>query len=362
MIDGVLYFYTPGGRLIALDPETGKSIWEYDSQPGVTSRRTHQHRGISYWPAGGRIFTGTMDGKLIGLDIKTGKPAAGFGDNGVLDLRAGIADRWPKAAYAVTSPAAIFENLVIVGAEVPEGFAIGPSGLVRAFDARSGKLVWAFHTIPQPGEFGHETWLNSGWKDRTGVNVWSMMSVDAKRGMVFLPIGSASYDFYGGDRPGNNLFANSVVALDARTGKRVWHYQLIHHDLWDYDLPAMPMLVTIDGKDAVVQVTKSAFVFVFDRATGKPVFPIEERPVPQSEVPGEKTSPTQPFPLKPPPLARTMVTAKDLSTVTPEAAKLCKDLFDQSVHKGIFTPWSDKQMTLAMPGTLGGATWSRRQL
>ena len=358
VIDGVLYFSTPGGRVIALNPETGKPIWDYDTQPGTKKRRTHQHRGIAYWPGAKRLFSGTMDGKLIALDATTGKPATNFADNGILDLRAGIADRWPKAAYSLNSPPAIFENLVIVGAEVPEGFGIGPAGSVRAFDASTGKLVWTFHTIPQPGEFGHDTWEGDGWKDRTGANVWSMMSVDAKRGLVFLPIGSASYDFYGGDRPGNNLFANSVVALDARTGKRVWHQQLIHHDLWDYDLPAMPMLLRIGGKDAVVQVTKSAFVFVFDRATGKPLFPIEERPVPQSEVPGEKTSPTQPFPVKPPPLARTQLTANDLSTVTPEAAKFCKDLFAKSIHKGIFTPWSDKQMTIAMPGTLGGATWS----
>ena len=357
MIDGVLYFSTTRNRVIALDADTGKQLWEYDPQAGPKKNSTRQHRGTAYWPGGHRIFSGTMDGKLLALDAKTGKLSAEFGDNGVLDLRAGVADAWPKSDYAVTSAPAIFEDLVIVGAQVPEGAPLGPAGNVRAFNARTGKHAWTFHTVPQPGEFGHDTWEDGSWKNRTGANVWSTMSVDARRGLVFLPIGSASYDFYGGDRHGQNLFANSLVALDARTGKRVWHYQLVHHDIWDYDLPAMPMLINIDGRDAVVQITKMGLVFAFDRATGKPLFPIEERPVPQSDVPGEKTWPTQPFPVKPPPLSSILLSKDKLNKATPEAEKFCADLFRESIHKGIYTPWSTK-MTIIMPGTLGGGTWS----
>lgn len=357
VVDGLLYFSTPGSRVIALDAETGERVWEYDAQAGRETRRTRQNRGVAWWP-GGRIFAGTIDGGLVALDARTGKPCADFGDNGKVDLRAGVADRWPQAAYSLNSPPAIYRDLVIVGAEVPEGQPRGPAGVVRAFAARTGKEVWRFHTVPQPGEFGHDTWQGEEWKDRTGVNAWSMMSVDEKRGLVFVPTGSASYDFWGGDRRGPNLFANSIVALEASTGRRVWHQQLVHHDLWDYDLPAMPMQVTVNGKDAVVQVTKMGLVFVFDRATGKPLFPIEERPVPQSEVEGEFTSPTQPFPVKPPPLSSHTVRREDLNQLTPEIARYCEGLFDQAVHHGVYTPWRKDQLTLMMPGTLGGATWS----
>jgi quinoprotein glucose dehydrogenase len=356
MIDGVLYFTTPGGRVIALDGDTGKVIWEHDTQPGTQPRRLKQNRGVAWWP-GGRIFFGTLDGSLVALDAKTGQPCRDFGENGRVNLRTGVADAWPRAAYALNSPPAIYRDLVIVGVEVPEGQPVGPSGMVRAFEARTGKEVWRFHTIPGPGNTGHDTWEGGSWRDRTGANAWSMMSVDERRGLVFVPTGSASYDFYGGDRGGANLFANSLIALDAGTGKRVWHYQLIHHDIWDYDLPAMPVLARVNGKDIVVQLTKTGFAFMFERASGKPVFPIEERPVPQSDVPGEKTSLTQPFPSKPPPLASSVLDGSKLNAATPEVEKFCRELFDGAVFKGIFTPWSNT-MTLVMPGTLGGATWS----
>jgi quinoprotein glucose dehydrogenase len=195
-----------------------------------------QNRGVAWWP-GGRIFFGTLDGSLVALDAKTGQPCRDFGENGRVNLRTGVADAWPRAAYALNSPPAIYRDLVIVGVEVPEGQPVGPSGMVRAFEARTGKEVWRFHTIPGPGNTGHDTWEGGSWRDRTGANAWSMMSVDERRGLVFVPTGSASYDFYGGDRGGANLFANSLIALDAGTGKRVWHYQLIHHDIWDYDYP-----------------------------------------------------------------------------------------------------------------------------
>jgi quinoprotein glucose dehydrogenase len=218
-----------------------------------------------------------------------------------------VADRWPDAIYANTSPPAIYKNLVIIGAEIPEEPSLGPNGEVRAFDVFTGELVWTFHTIPHLNETGNSGWEHGSWNDRTGGNVWSIMSVDVERGIVFLPVGSASYDFFGGDRKGQNLFANSLVALNAADGKLIWYYQMVHHDLWDYDLPAQPVLATIrrDGQEtpAVIQVTKMGLVFILDRLTGKPLFPVEERPVPASDVPGESAWPTQPFPVRPPGLS-----------------------------------------------------------
>ena len=288
VIDGILYFTTPSSRVIAIEAETGSEIWKFDPQAGFPGpRRFHQNRGVAYWQdkTGNdrRILYGTFDGQLIALDAGTGKPCRDFGKDGVVDLRQGLTGFSPETEYAVTSPPAIYRDLVITGTEVPEYPSKGPSGMVRAFNIRSGKLVWAFHTIPQPGETGHESWENDSWKERTGANVWSVMSVDAERGLVFLPIGSASYDFYGADRKGQNLFANCLVALDAATGKLAWYFQTVHHDIWDYDLPAQPVLINVrrNGREipAVAQVTKMGFVFILDRITGKPLFPVEERPV-----------------------------------------------------------------------------------
>jgi quinoprotein glucose dehydrogenase len=369
MVDNILYFTTATSRLIALDAETGKELWKYDPQAGAARRRALANRGAAYWEgrsasgksAGRRIMYATVDAKLIQLDARTGKPSPGFGREGVIDLREGVADKWPRSNYAVTSPPAIYRDLVITGSTVPEGPGKGPSGMIRAFNVRDGGKVWEFRTVPLPGQPGNETWEDGSWQDRTGVNVWSIMSVDSARGLIFLPVGSAAYDFYGGDRKGKNLYANSLVALDAATGKVRWHFQTVHHDIWDYDLPAQPTLVTLwrDGREipAVVQVTKMGFVFVFDRRTGEPVFPIEERKVPRSDVPGEATWPTQPFPVKPPPVSRQSITRDELSNVTPESQKYCRELFGGSVTQGMFTPWGLKQ-TLVMPGTLGGATWS----
>ncbi len=366
VIDGVLYFSTPSNRVIALDAESGREIWQFDPQAGrARSRQFFQHRGVAYWQSkkgdDRRILYGTFDGWLIALDAKTGKPCKDFGKNGEVNLRAGIADAYPGAEYSVTSPPAIYQDLVITGAAVPEYPSKGPSGEVRAFDVRSGKLVWTFHTIPQPGELGHESWEGDSWKDRTGANVWSVMSVDVERGLVFLPVGSASYDFYGADRKGLDLFSNCLVALDAASGKLVWYYQMVHHDIWDYDLPAQPVLTTVrhDGREipAVTQVTKMGFVFTFDRLTGKPLFPVEERPVPKSDVPGEATWPTQPFPAKPPPLVRQSLSETEISGVTPESNRYCKELFHSLANHGMYTPYG-RELTLVMPGTLGGANWS----
>ena len=364
VIDGVLYFSTPSNRVIALDAESGTEIWEFDPQAGPTGQRRYfQHRGVAYWQNtrgdDRRILFGTFDGRLIALDAKTGKRCRNFGEKGEINLRTGVADAFPNAEYAVTSPPTIYRDLVISGAAVPEYPSKGPSGAVRAFDVRSGKLVWIFHTIPEPGEAGHESWKEDAWKDRTGTNVWSLMSVDTERRLVFLPVGSASYDFYGADRKGLDLFSNSLVALDAATGKLVWYYQMVHHDIWDYDMPAQPVLISLrrHGKEipAVAQVTKMGFVFILDRLTGKPLFPVEERRVPESNVPGEVAWSTQPFPVQPPPLVRQSVEEADIRTS--ESNRYCTELFHALENHGMYTPYG-VELTLVMPGTLGGGNWS----
>ena len=351
---GLMYLTSPAGRVIALDPETGAERWTFDPRPArpVANGR---HRGVAYWESGEdrRILAGTPDGRLVALDAVTGKLKVDFGDNGQI-----LIDR----DLSLRSPPAIYKDLVITGAAAPEYPGIGPPGDVRAFDVRTGRPAWTFHTVPRAGEPGNDTWAAESWRGRTGANVWSMMAVDDERGLVFLPVGSASYDFYGGDRKGQNLYANSVVALDAATGRVRWHFQTVHHDLWDYDVPAQPVLVTVqhEGRpvDAVAQVAKTGFVYLLERTTGRPLFPIEERGVPASSVPGEAAWPTQPFPLKPPALARTApLTRAELSTVTPASQRYCEGLFDRIVSGGIFTPHGEK-LTLVFPGNLGGATWS----
>jgi len=359
VVKHVLYFSTQSQRIVALDPETGKELWTYDPKAGA-----RDHRGVSYWPGDAqtppRIVFGTGDGRLIELDAKTGKPVAGFGQDGAIDLRIGVADNFPRASYGLTSPPAIWRDLIIVGPSTPEGPALGPSGDVRAFDVRSGKMAWRFHTVPQPGEPGNDTWGPGGWKDRSGPSAWGFITVDQERGMVFVPVGNPADSFYGGDRKGTNLYANCVLALDAATGKLRWYYQLVHHDLFDYDLAAAPALIEVKrgGKTipAVAQITKMGLLFILDRLTGKPVFGVEERPVPKSDVPGEESWPTQPFPLKPPPLARMTMQREDLTNRTPEAAKFCGELFDKLTNLGPYTPIGTKP-ALRFPGTMGGGNW-----
>lgn len=363
VVDGVLYVSTPSSCVIALDPETGREIWKFDPQSGSAARRYFQHRGVSYWQSRDgrdrRILFGTLDGRLMALDAGTGAPVKGFGTDGAVDLKAGLEGYASGVLYAVTSAPAVYRDLVITGALVPEFPSRGPSGRVRAYDARTGRLVWTFRTIPGPGETGAETWEGDSARERTGANVWSTMSVDGERGLVFLPTGSASYDFYGADRKGSNLFANCLVALHAATGKLAWYFQLVHHDIWDYDTPAQPVLVTVKrgGKavPAVAQVTKMGFVFVLDRVTGKPLFPVEERPVAKSEVPGEAAWPTQPFPLKPPALVRQAFGEEDMPK-GPENG-YCAELFRALAGRRIYSPYGLAQ-TLVVPGTLGGGNWS----
>ena len=375
MIDDVLYFAVPTGQAIAVDAETGKQLWVFDPLSGVSEQPNPvPNRGVAYWKKNfptahegqknsvdGRIFYVSSDARLYALDPATGKPCKDFGKGGSIDLRDGVASAWPKLRYDDTSPPVIYKDLVIVGSEVQEFPSIGPSGAVRAFDVRTGKMVWRFDTVPKPGEIGHDTWEGDDWKDRSGTNAWGPISVDVTHGMVFLPLGSSSYDFYGADRKGKNLFGDSLVALNAATGKLVWYYQLVHHDLWDYDLTAQPVLLTVRRANheipAVAEVTKTGFVFVFNRLTGKPLFPIEERPVPQSDLPGEASWPTQPFPVKPPPLATTSVTRDDITTVTPESRKDCLQNFDSALPGRLFNPWG-QALKLEIPGTLGGSNWS----
>jgi len=360
VVGGMMYLSTQRNRIVALEPETGKEIWSYD--PKVA--RPRDHRGVAYWPGDARtparIIFGTGDGRLIALDARTGKLVREFGDGGEVNLRAGVADRFPNATYSITSPPAIYRDLVIVGPNTQEGPTLGPSGDPRAFDARTGKLVWRFHTVPQPGEPGSETWGPDGGKDRSGPSLWGIINVDSERGLVILSTGNPADSFYGADRKGTNLYANCVIALDAATGKLRWYNQIVHHDIFDYDVPGNPTLIEAaqNGRrmPAVAQITKMGLLFILDRETGKPVFGVEERRVPPSDVPGEEAWPTQPFPLKPPPLARTSIRREELTHRTPEAERYCRDLFDQLQGGAVFTPNGTKK-SLTFPGLMGGGNW-----
>ncbi len=367
MIDGVLYLSTPYNKVVALDAETGRQLWSYDPktyEDGQPPNGTgYVHRGVAAWHDAGklRIFLNTRY-RLICLDAKSGQLVPSFGKQGVVDLSQGLI--WPinKLHYTETSPPVVYKDLVIVGNGVGDRLVYrnDPPGDVRAFDAHTGKQIWSFHTIPQAGEFGNDTWDEDSWKFTGHTNVWAPMSLDERRGLLYLPVSTPSNDFYGGHRPGNNLFADSLVCLDAATGTRKWHYQLVHHGLWDYDMPAPPSLVTltVDGRkiDAVVQLTKQGFAFVFDRVTGIPVWPIEERPVPASDIAGEHASPTQPFPTKPPAISPQGVTLDDAFDLTPELKTAAQDQLKKYRLGPVFTPPS-YQGTVMRPGVIGGANW-----
>ncbi|MCH7565480.1 MAG: pyrroloquinoline quinone-dependent dehydrogenase [Gemmatimonadetes bacterium] len=380
MVGGVLYISTPLSQIAAIEAATGETLWVHDPRSYVSGIPImllgFSNRGLAYWTDGERerLILGTGDAYLIAVDARSGDAVPGFGDEGRVDLMDGIprARRSPPPMnYSITSAPVVCGDVVIVGSAISDQprFREAPPGHVRGFDARTGELLWTFHTIPQPGEFGHETWEDGSWRYTGNTNVWTLMSADEELGYVYLPVGNATNDHYGGHRPGNLLFANSLVALECSTGRRVWHYQLVHHDLWDYDPPAAPNLIdiTVDGRaiKAVAQVTKHAFTFVFDRETGEPVWPIEERPVPASDVPGEWTSPTQPFPTKPPPFDRQGATIDNLIDFTPELRAEAIEILERYRSGPLFTPPSlidagtdGTRGTIALPGYTGGANWS----
>src|ERR1044071_334259 len=367
MINGVLYISTSLSQVAAINAATGQTIWVYDPKSYETGHPTNLgflHRGVAYWTDGKaeRLFIGTSDAYLVAIDAKTGKAVADCGEGGKVNLTKAIPLAINARNYAVTSPPVVCRDVVMVGSSINDGPVNkeAPRGDIQAFDARTGKPAWIFHTVPQAGEFGNETWENDSWKYTGNSNVWTMMSVDDELGYVYLPTGTPTNDWYGGHRLGNNLFAESLVCLEAKTGKRIWHYQTVHHGLWDYDLPAAPVLcdIKVNGKQikAVAQISKTGFCFVFDRVTGKPVWPIEERPVTQSTVPGERSSPTQPVPTKPAPYELQGATEDNLINFTPELRQEAIKILNQFEHGPLFTPPSEKG-TINLPGWGGGANW-----
>ncbi len=362
IVDGVLYGTSAQLKLLALDAATGQELWRFDpfgqekdaSALGV-------NRGVVYWSDGNeRRILFAAGSFLYAIDAKTGRPISTFGPNGRVDIREGLG-RDPKTLFVLSNtPGIVFRNLLIFGTRVSEGPGPAAPGHLRAYDVRSGKIVWSFHTIPWPGEPGYATWPPDAWKYIGGANCWTGMALDEKRGWVFVPTGSAAFDFWGGNRIGQNLYANCLLALDAATGNRIWHYQFVHHDLWDRDLPAPPNLLTVhrNGKkiDAVAQVTKAGYVFVFNRATGEPLFPIEERPVASSDLQGESAWPTQPFPTKPAPFARQLLTVELLNTLTVDTYKWALEKFVRVRPHLAFLPPS-AEGTIIFPGFDGGAEW-----
>jgi len=357
IVDGILYGITPTQKVFALDAASGQLLWKFDS--GM--KGTQPDRGLAYWASerDKRILVGVMN-FLYALDANTGRPVPTFGQDGRIDLREDLGRDPERQSVALTSPGIVYKDLVIVGGRNPETLPAAP-GYVRAYDARTGKLRWTFHTIPQPKEFGYETWPKEAWKYTGAANNWAGMAVDAKRGILYVPTGSAAFDFYGGDRLGDDLFANCLIALNAETGERIWHFQGVRHDLWDRDFPSPPTLVTVnrDGKDvdAVAQTTKQGFVYLFDRVSGKPLFPIEYRKYPPSDVPGESAASEQPLPLRPAPFARQFLSEDMLTSRTPEAHAWALEKFRKFRSEGQFVPFSVGKDTVIFPGFDGGAEW-----
>ena len=357
VVDGVMYLLGPANAIVAVDAITGKQVWSHVVEDG-----TPGNRGINYWESRDRSDRRLLfgaGGSLREIDARTGETIKTFGDNGRVDMRAGPVR--PLGGPSAT-PGRIFENLFITGSQTGEGYGSTPGDL-RAFDVITGKLVWTFHTIPYPGEYGYDTWPESAWKWAGGVNTWGEISIDETRAIAYFPLGSPTHDMFGGDRKGANLFGNSLLALDARTGKRLWHFQTVHHDLWDYDLTTAPKLLTVRHNgapvDIVAQATKFGLLYVFDRVTGQPLWPIEERPVPKSDVPGEESWPTQPFPTSPPPYARLKFSADDINPYVDDQEKdRLRGILKRARNEGLFTPQTLTRDQISIPGELGGSNWA----
>jgi len=364
VVDGMMYVPTPYGRVVALDPDTGKELWVYEldhhDQPAT--------RGVEYWPgsrsAPAEILFGTRSGKLHALEAKTGKPVVGFGVNGVVELKTpDVMNGLPRAPLGMSSPPIVYRDLVITGSRVQEMPTLGAAGDVRAWDVRTGRLVWTFHSVPRPGEIGHDTWEGHSWEKRSGVNVWTALVLDESRGILYMPFGAPTFDRWGGDRKGSNLFANSIVAVEAATGRYLWHFQTVHHDIWDLDLPSATLLqVRKDGKSipAIAVMNKTAILFLLDRRTGQPIYEVKETPVPtDTDIPSESPSPTQPMPVAPPPLGRLAFSFSDLTTVTAELRSFCERLVQEKhiVESKPFQPFRADSAVASFPGSLGGADW-----
>jgi quinoprotein glucose dehydrogenase len=369
VIGNTMYLASPYGAVIALDATTGAEKWRFQ----LPNNDTPSKRGVAYWPGGGStlplppsIIFGTATGGLYSLKASDGRPNEWFGENGVTTLKTPeVMQTGTNTPYSLLSSPTIYKDLIITGAGTGEGpggsnGGAGPAGDTRAWDARTGKLVWTFHTVPRPGEFGSDTWGGDSARNRSGVNVWGYTSLDAERGILYMPLGAPNNDRVGIDRPGNNLFSSSVVAVDANTGKYLWHFQLVHHDIWDYDAESAPLLVDLrrDGQivPAVIIVNKTGLMFTLNRVTGKPIFNIEERPVPKSDVPGEQASPTQPFPVKPEPLTQNTISRNNLYKGEPQLQSYCEHLVDDNNMKlgGPFMPIALNQYSISPPGPAGG--------
>ena len=362
VVDGTMFILTAQLKVRALDPATGQTKWTFDPMGGRPSRGAPgSSRAVTYWQQGKekRIFAAYKD-SLYSIDAVSGELDNSFAAKGILDLKLELDHDMTGLTFKHTSPVVVFEDLIITGGGGGEGPYPEAPGHIRAYDARTGKRRWIFHTVPKPGEFGHDTWSGDSWKTSGGTNNWAGMTLDSRRGIVYAGIGSPSFDFYGGNRKGDNLFGNCVLALDARIGRRIWHFQIVHHDVWDYDMPAQPVLIRIrhGGRevDAVVQLTKQGFVFIFDRDTGKPIFPVEECPIPVSDVEGELLSKTQPFPLKPPPLNRQGFLESDITALNPEAHAAIRAVFEKNKAGKLYTPVA-KDGVLIHPGFRGGPLW-----
>jgi len=367
VVDGVMYVPTSFGRIAALDPASGEEIWVFDTRAWEAGRPANlgwNVRGVAYWEEGNdkRVFFATNDSYLWSIDVETGQADSGFGNDGRIDLTQGLGREVERGEYGVVSPPLVTNGVVVVNSivnDVPQQKE-APPGHVRAFNPRNGEQVWMFNTIPQAGEFGNDTWEDGSWEYTGNTNSWTIMSADEELGLVYIPIGTPTNDWYGGLRKGNNLFAESLVAVRSDTGEYVWHFQMIHHGVWDYDLPAAPTLVDInvDGRPikAVAQISKQGFTYVFDRVTGEPVWPIEERAVPQSSVPGEQLSPTQPFPTKPAPFELQGISDETLVDFTPELRAEALQNIEQYDYGPLFTPPSLRGV-IQLPGWAGGGEW-----